>query len=81
MLFERTMLSDKKNELFISNNSGLSCLRDNYILEFLNLSEGHKEKDLRKAIILKAPVDGKSGQFLEPPTKATNGSYIVETLG
>ena len=26
MLFERTMLSDKKNELFISNNSGLSCL-------------------------------------------------------
>ena len=51
MLFERTMLSDKKNELFISNNSGLSCLRDNYVLEFLNLSEGHKEKDLRKAII------------------------------
>ena len=51
MLFERTMLSDKKNELFISNNSGLSCLRDNYVLEFLNLSEEHKEKDLRKAII------------------------------
>lgn len=51
MLFERTMLSDKKNELFISNNSGLLCLRDNYVLEFLNLSEGHKEKDLRKAII------------------------------
>lgn len=35
----------------ISKNKGLSCLRDNYVLEFLNLSEGHKEKDLRKAII------------------------------
>ena len=26
-------------------------MRENYVLEFLNLSEGHKEKDLRKAII------------------------------
>lgn len=50
MLFERTMLSDKKNELIISKNKGLSCLRDNYVLEFLNLPENHKEKDLRKSI-------------------------------
>lgn len=47
------MLSNKKNELFVSKNKGLSCLRDNYVLEFLNLSERHKEKDLRKAIIKK----------------------------
>ncbi len=51
MLFERMMLSDKKNELFISKNKGLSCLRDSYVLEFLNLPENHKEKDLRKSIV------------------------------
>lgn len=51
MLFERTMLSDKSNELVISKNSGLSSLRDNYVLEFLSLPENHKEKDLRKSIV------------------------------
>ncbi len=51
MLFERTMLSDKKNKLFVSKNKSLSCLRDTYILEFLNLPEKHKEKDLRKSIV------------------------------
>ena len=47
--------SDEAREFYlilcIKNNSRLLCLRDNYVLEFLNLSEGHKEKDLRKAII------------------------------
>lgn len=51
MIFERTMLSNKKNELFISKNTGLSCLRDNYVLEFLDLPGDHKEKDLRKSIV------------------------------
>lgn len=51
MLFERTMISDEKNKLFIEKNSGLSALRDSYILEFLDVPEKHKERELRKAII------------------------------
>jgi predicted nuclease of restriction endonuclease-like (RecB) superfamily len=50
-LFERTMISDVKNQLFISQNSGLTALRDSYVLEFLDIPENHKEKELRKAII------------------------------
>jgi predicted nuclease of restriction endonuclease-like (RecB) superfamily len=50
-LYERTMISDAKNQLFISRNSGLAALRDNYVLEFLDVPEKHKEKELRKAII------------------------------
>lgn len=51
LLFERTMLSAKKNELVIAKNKNLSCLKDSYVLEFLNLPEKHKEKDLRKSIV------------------------------
>jgi len=51
MLFERTMLSDDKNKLFIEKAPGLSALRDNYVLEFLDIPETHKEKELRKAIV------------------------------
>jgi len=50
-LFERTMISNEKNQLFLSKNSGLAALRDSYVLEFLDVPEHHKEKDLRKAII------------------------------
>jgi len=50
-LFERTMFSDIKNKLITERNEGLNALRDNYILEFLDLPENHKEKDLRKAIV------------------------------
>ncbi|MDR1230421.1 MAG: PDDEXK nuclease domain-containing protein [Spirochaetaceae bacterium] len=50
-LFERTMISEVKNQLFIARNSGLSALRDSYVLEFLDIPENHKEKELRKAII------------------------------
>jgi predicted nuclease of restriction endonuclease-like (RecB) superfamily len=50
-LFERTMISDEKNKLFISKSPGLTALRDNYILEFLDIPENHKEMELRKAII------------------------------
>jgi predicted nuclease of restriction endonuclease-like (RecB) superfamily len=50
-LFERTMLSDEKNRLSIAKNQGLSSLRDRYVLEFLGLSDSHKENDLRKAIV------------------------------
>lgn len=51
VLPERMMLSDKKDELFISKNKSFSCLRDNYVLKFLNLPENHKEKDLHKSIV------------------------------
>ena len=51
MLFERTMVSDDKNKLIIAKTPGLSALRDNYVLEFLDIPEAHKEKELRKAIV------------------------------
>lgn len=51
MLFERTMISEQKNKLFIAKNSSLSALRDSYILEFLDLPEHHKEHELRESII------------------------------
>lgn len=51
MLFERTMISDEKNKLFIAKNTGLASLRDNYVLEFLDIPHKHKEHELRKAIL------------------------------
>ena len=50
-LYERTMISDEKNQLFISRSAGLTALRDSYVLEFLDVPERHKEKELRKAIL------------------------------
>jgi len=50
-LFERTMISSEQNQLFIERSSGLSALRDSYVLEFLDIPERHKEKELRKAIL------------------------------
>jgi predicted nuclease of restriction endonuclease-like (RecB) superfamily len=51
MLFERTMLSNKRNKALIEKNKSLGILRDNYTLEFLNLPEEHKERDLQKSTI------------------------------
>ena len=50
-LYERSMISAERNQLFISRNAGLTALRDSYVLEFLDVPERHKEKELRKAII------------------------------
>lgn len=50
-LYERAMLSDITNKLLIERSEGLASLRDSYVLEFLDLPEKHKEKDLRKAIV------------------------------
>ena len=50
-LYERTMISAEKNQLFLTRNTGLTALRDSYVLEFLDVPEHHKEKELRKAII------------------------------
>ncbi len=50
-LFERTMISDETNKLFIARSPGLTALRDSYILEFLDIPESHRETELRKAIV------------------------------
>jgi len=50
-LYERTMLSEITNKLIAERSEGLTALRDSYVLEFLDLPESHKEKDLRKAIV------------------------------
>ncbi|MDR2204511.1 MAG: PDDEXK nuclease domain-containing protein [Nitrososphaerota archaeon] len=50
-LYERSMISSEKNQLFFTRSTGLSALRDSYVLEFLDVPEHHKEKELRKAII------------------------------
>jgi predicted nuclease of restriction endonuclease-like (RecB) superfamily len=50
-LYERTMISAEKNQVFLARNTGLTALRDSYILEFLDVPEHHREKELRKAII------------------------------
>ena len=34
MIFERTMISDERNKLFIAKSAGLAALRDSYVLEF-----------------------------------------------
>jgi len=42
-LFERTMISAERNQLFLSRSAGLTALRDSYILEFLDVPEHHKD--------------------------------------
>ncbi|MDR2580953.1 MAG: PDDEXK nuclease domain-containing protein [Fibromonadaceae bacterium] len=51
MLFERTMISNKKNKSLVAKNNALSVLRDNYTLEFLAIPSEHEELELRKAIV------------------------------
>jgi predicted nuclease of restriction endonuclease-like (RecB) superfamily len=48
--FERTMMSDKKLHTTMAQFPQ-NLFRDPYIFEFLDLSEGHTEKDLEKALI------------------------------
>jgi predicted nuclease of restriction endonuclease-like (RecB) superfamily len=50
-LFEREMISAEKNQLFLERHTGLTALRDSYVLEFLDIPKQHKEKQLRKAIV------------------------------
>jgi len=50
-LFEREMISAEKNQLFIERSTGLTALRDSYVLEFLDIPKQHKEKQLRQAIV------------------------------
>jgi len=52
-LFERTMLGNKKLSSVVKDlpQDTNNIFRDIYTLEFLNLQENHKEKDLQKALI------------------------------
>ena len=50
MLFERTMISNRVNQLQLSKHEELSSFRDSYVLEFLDIPDGHSEMDLQKAI-------------------------------
>lgn len=50
-LYERTIASEITNKLIVGPSEGLTALRDSYVLEFLDLPQNHKEKDLRKAIV------------------------------
>lgn len=51
MLFERSMVSEERNKLFLSRSRGLAALRDSYVLEFLDLPDIHQEKQLRRSIV------------------------------
>lgn len=51
MLYERTMLSTAKHHDLIEHHPAVGSLRDSYVLEFLDVPENYKEKDLRKSII------------------------------
>ena len=51
MLYERTMLSTAKHHDLIERHPAVGSLRDSYVLEFLDVPENYKEKDLRKSII------------------------------
>ena len=48
MLYERTMLSQEKNKELIEHYPAVGALRDSYVLEFLDIPEDFKEKDLRR---------------------------------
>jgi predicted nuclease of restriction endonuclease-like (RecB) superfamily len=50
-LYERTMISAEKSKLLQTKSPGLAALRDSYVLEFLDVPEQHKERELRKAIM------------------------------
>lgn len=41
----------KNIKKIIASNGGLASLRVSYVLDFLNLDESYKEKDLRKQIV------------------------------
>jgi predicted nuclease of restriction endonuclease-like (RecB) superfamily len=85
-LFERIMLSDTANKQIIERNEGLSALRDSYVLEFLDLPEDHREKDLRKAIVgnLKAFIleFGKDFTFVgeEYRVQVGNRDFFIDLL-
>ena len=51
MFYERTMISDEKHKQYHSKNARLAVFRDSYVLEFLDIPESYKERELRKSIV------------------------------
>ena len=51
MLYERSQISSIKNSEIVAKSAGLAALRDNYVLEFLDIPQNHHEKDLRESIV------------------------------
>jgi len=45
------MISAEKSRPFLVRGTGLSVLRDSYVLEFLDVPERHREIELRRAIL------------------------------
>lgn len=50
-LFERVMISADKHKELIAAKPSIAPLRDSYVLEFLDIPQIYKEKDLRMSII------------------------------
>ncbi|MCL2143713.1 MAG: PDDEXK nuclease domain-containing protein [Methanomassiliicoccaceae archaeon] len=52
-LYERTILSEnsKINTALAKKHKGLTALRDDFVVEFLDMPKDHKEKDLRNGIV------------------------------
>ena len=86
MLFERTAVSNEKNKELIAKNSSLASLRDNYVLEFLDVPHNYKERELRKAILanLKDFILelGKGFTFIgeEYPVQVGNSDFRIDLL-
>ena len=86
MVFERTMISDKNNQLMISKNPGLSALRDSYVFEFLDIPKSHNEKTLRKSIVSNIKdfilEFGKDFAFIgeEYKTQVGNTDFFIDLL-
>lgn len=84
MLFERTMISNKVNQLQLTKHTELTSLRDSYVLEFLNIPDSHSELDLQHAANLKDFIleFGKDLSFMgqEYRIQVGNADFFVDLL-
>ena len=85
-LYERTMLTSEKHKALIAQKPSIGSLRDTYVLEFLDVPEDYKERDLRKAIIanLKQFIleFGKDFSFVgeEYKVQVGNSDFFIDLL-
>ena len=86
MFYEREMLSSSKHKELIAQVPAIGSLRDSYVLEFLDVPNNFKEKDLRKSIIanLKSFIleFGKDFSFVgeEYKVQVGNNDYYIDLL-
>ncbi len=85
-LFERTKLSGQNLSPLVRDFAPAEVFRDSYVLEFLNLSPEHSEKDLRKGLVqhLKAFILelGKDFSFVgeEYRLQVGNSDFFIDLL-